>query len=85
VINVEKKEGESNDSMMRRFTRKVQSSGTLIRKKKGQYRQKEPNKRARRISAIRRTKAQQERAYLIKIGKLEETPRFGPRKKAKKS
>lgn len=81
MITVEKKEGESNDSVMRRFTRKIQSSGVLIRKKKGQYREKEPNKRARRISAIRRTRSQQERAYQIKIGKLEETPKFGPRKK----
>jgi len=81
VITVEKKEGESNDSVMRRFTRKVQSSGVLIRKKRGQYREKEPNKRAKKISAIRRTRSKAERAYLIKVGKLEETPRFGPRKK----
>lgn len=81
MINVEKKEGESNDSVMRRFNRKIQSSGVLIRKKRAQYREKAPNKRARRLSAIRRTRAQDERAYQIKIGKLEETPRFGPRKK----
>lgn len=81
MITVEKKEGESNDSVMRRFNRKIQSSGVLIRKKRAQYRTKAPNQRARRLSAIRSKRVRDDRAYQIKIGKLEETPRFGPRKK----
>lgn len=78
MITVDKKENESNGSLMRRFSRKVQSTGLLIQKKKRLFHEKEPNKRAKRDSAIRRKRSQDERAYLIKVGKIEETPAFGP-------
>lgn len=86
MIEVEKRDGESNDSLMRRFSRKLQSSGVLFRKKKMQYMERKPNKRQLRESAKIRTARQVERAFLIKIGKLEETPRFGRgSRKVKKS
>lgn len=72
VIDVNKREGESNESLMRRFTRRVQSTGMLIRVKKGQYLAKKPNKRAQRLAAIRRSKVAEEREHLRKIGKLDE-------------
>lgn len=67
-----KKEGESNESLMRRFTRRVQSTGVLNRVKKRQFLTKKPNKRAQRLSAIRRTETAKEREHLRKIGKLDE-------------
>lgn len=72
VIDVNKKEGESNESLMRRFTRRVQSTGVLNRVKKRQFLAKKPNKRAVRLAAIRRGKMAEEREFLRKIGKLDE-------------
>lgn len=72
VIDVNKKEGESNESLMRRFTRRVQSTGMLNRVKKQQFKAKKPNKRAQRLAAIRRSKVAEEREFLRKIGKLDE-------------
>lgn len=77
VIDVNKKEGESNESLMRRFTRRVQSTGMLNRVKKRQFLAKKPNKRAVRLAAIRRSKVTAEREHLRKIGKLDEVMERG--------
>lgn len=76
IISVRKNEGESNESLVRRFVRKVQASGNLLVVKKNQYRQRPPSKRLKRRSAILRNEARLKREYLRKIGKLEETDRF---------
>lgn len=81
MISVTKKDGESNDSLSRRFTRKVQSTGLLIRKKRLQFRTRTKNKRAVRISAQHRARLTAERAHLIKIGKLKEKTKIASRKK----
>lgn len=86
MVEVAKKNNESNESLVRRFVRKVQSSGKLLQAKKVQYRQPKKNKRQLRESAIRRAKTKAEKDFLRKIGKLEE-PTFrgrGPKKKNKK-
>lgn len=72
MVEVNKKNTESNESLVRRFVRKVQSSGKLLQVKKIQYRQPKLNKRKQRVSAIRRAKSKAEKEYLRKIGKLEE-------------
>lgn len=72
VVEVKKKDGESNESLIRRFVRKVQSSGRLLNAKKRQYHEKPKNKRQVRLDAIRRQKIRDEREYLRKIGKLDE-------------
>ena len=60
MVEVVKKEGESNESAIRRFTRKVQGSGKLILAKKNMFVQTKPNKREQRLSAIRRSKKEEE-------------------------
>lgn len=75
VISVRKNEGESNESLVRRFVRKVQASGNLLVVKKNQYRQRTPSKRLKRRSAILRSESRAKREYLRKIGKLEEPDR----------
>ncbi|MCW1929990.1 MAG: hypothetical protein KIH62_001580 [Candidatus Kerfeldbacteria bacterium] len=81
MISVTKKEGESNDSVSRRFTRKVQSTGLLIRKKRLLHRSRKKSKRAVRVSAQHSARLAAERAHLIKIGKLKEKTRLASRKK----
>lgn len=71
MISVRKNENESNESIIRRFVRKVQASGVLLVVKKKQYRTRLKSKRLRRRSAIIRTQRRQERDYLRKIGKLD--------------
>ena len=84
VVEVKKKDGESVESMLRRFTRKVQQSGVLIRAKRGKFYEREKSEHEQKEAAIRRTELRSKREYLRKIGKLEEffpRGRFGRKKK----
>lgn len=65
-------------AMLRRFTRRVQQSGILIRARKmGRYEAK-PTKRIVRERALRRLKMTKEKTRLEKLGKVIEeiSPRF---------
>ena len=72
VIEVRRKEGESSESLLRRFTKQVQQSRILIRVKKGRFYEPPKNKRAIRESAKRRQKMKEHKDYLRKIGKLDD-------------
>jgi len=72
VVDVKKKEGESAESLVRRFTKRVQSSGVLMRAKKGRFYSTKKNKLKRKEVAARRQLIKDKKEYLRKIGKLEE-------------
>ena len=75
MVEVKRKDGESPESLLRRFSRRVQQSGVLIRAKKGRYHSKKVNKLSTRKTAARRKVAQDKHEHLRKIGKLETEPR----------
>ncbi len=79
IVETKRRKGESFDSLLRRFTRRVQVSGKLIESRKFRFHAKAPNKTARTASALRRITAREEREYLMKVGKLVEEKR-GPRR-----
>lgn len=70
AIEVKKKEGESTPSLLRRFSRRIQQSGVLIRARKGRFYISEPTKRQKKLGALRRIEIQKEREKLYKLGKL---------------
>ena len=83
MVNVKRKKGESFDSLYRRFSRRVQQSGSMLQVRKTRFRVEEPNKTKVKKSALRRTVARARREYLIRVGQLEETvarPQGGPRR-----
>lgn len=53
MFELTKKENERKDRLFRRFNRSIQMSGILREIKKKRFREKEPNRRERRESAIR--------------------------------
>ncbi|MDO8591155.1 MAG: 30S ribosomal protein S21 [bacterium] len=75
-IEVKKKEGESASSLLRRFSKRVQQSGVLIRARKGRFYLSEPTKRQKRLGALRRLKNKKEREKLYKLGKLPPEKKF---------
>lgn len=83
MIEVKKRENESSESLVRRFTKRVQQSGVLIRAKKRRFYQTPKNKRAVREGALRRAIIQDQRELLRRQGKLEEydLKKRGPRRK----
>jgi ribosomal protein S21 len=69
---VKRKRGETFESLMRRFSRRVQQSGKLLQAKKIRFHTKDKSKNLQRASALRREEIKQKREYLKKIGKLKE-------------
>jgi len=80
AIQIKKKPGETTRSLLRRFSRRVQQSGILLHARKSKFHEREPGKKERRESALRRKKISKEKEKLRKMGLLEEEPRWRTRK-----
>lgn len=75
MVYVKRKERETIPAMLRRFTRRVQQSGILLRARKIRFYESKPTKRAIRLRALKRAELLKERERLIKLGKLKESER----------
>lgn len=71
-VEVKKKMGESNEALVRRFTKKVLTSGMLMKYKQGQFKERSKSRNKQRQDAVVRIKIRKEKQYLKKIGRLEE-------------
>ncbi len=69
---VKRKKGETFESLMRRFSRKVQQSGRLIQAKKIRFHTRTKSRNLRRASALRRAEIRARVEYLKKIGKMKD-------------
>ncbi|MDO8561043.1 MAG: 30S ribosomal protein S21 [bacterium] len=65
-----RKQKETTGALLRRFTKNVQQSGILLEARRTRFFSKKKNKRARKISALRRMKLGKEREKLMKLGRL---------------
>lgn len=81
VVVVKRKDGESVERLLRRFTRRVQQSGVLIRAKDGRFYKRPINRSQKRKDAIRRTERREKFQYLVKIGKIDEKQLARPQHK----
>lgn len=77
MINLEvtKNGTENNLSLIRRFTKKVQSSGVLPRVRGIRYATRKPSKYVKKKTALKVLSRRTERETLIKLGKLKENTR----------
>ena len=81
MLEVKRKNGESFEALVRRFTKKTIQSGKILQAKKVRYYDKKKTKRAMRESALRRNKVSNKIEYLKRIGKIDE---FTARRSSKK-
>ena len=72
MAEINRKKGESFESLIRRFNRKVQQSGKQIQTRKIRFYQREKSRNLQRASALRRKEIKEQRDYLRKLGKLED-------------
>jgi ribosomal protein S21 len=72
MVEVRKRDNETSDSLVRRFSRKVQQSGVLLQARKVRYYQRKKSKKKVREEAQRRNELQAERERLIKLGEIDE-------------
>lgn len=75
-VEVRKRDNESSDSLIRRFSRKVQESGVLLQARKIRYYERKKSKKRVREAAQRRAELTAERDRLIKLGEIDEFAMF---------
>ncbi len=81
MVDVKRKRGETFDSLLRRFNRRLQLSGRVLEAKRTRFKKKQPNKNLIRHNAIRREEMKANREYMIKIGKLREEDEYKNKRK----
>ncbi len=72
VLEVKRKQSETFESLLRRFTKKTIQSGKLLQAKKIRFHQKAKTTLKRKESALKREEFKKKREYLRRTGKLDE-------------
>ena len=72
MVEVQRRDNESAESLLRRFSRKVQQSGVLLQARKIRFYERKKNRQRLREEAQRRAAFQTERERLIKLGEISE-------------
>lgn len=71
-VEVEKNPNENSLSLLKRFTRKVQSSGILVKVRNNRYSERQPSEYTKKKRALKSIARRTKVAELIKLGKLPE-------------
>lgn len=69
MVEVKKKDNESFDSLLRRFNRKIQQSGVLIRARKTRFFTPIKSRNLQKIAARRRSQIREQKEELKKFAK----------------
>lgn len=72
ALEIRKKERETSQNLVRRFTRSVQQSGILVRARKTRFRVRKKSDDMQKKAALRRIKMKKEYEILKKLGKERE-------------
>ena len=75
MVQFKRKKGESFESFLRRFNKRLQQSGKLMEARRKIYHRDEPNENKKRTSALVSLKLKRTNEYLRKTGKLKEESR----------
>lgn len=71
-VEVERGNNENSISIIKRFTRRVQGSGVLMRVRKNRFTERNRSHFVKKKNALKRLNRQAETAELIKMGKMQE-------------
>jgi len=80
VVDVKRRKGESFESLLRRYSRRLQQSGNALEARKLRSYKPAPTKNKQKVSAIRRLEIRDKREYLARIGQLVDEPRTQKRR-----
>ena len=72
MIKVKRKDRETSENLIRRFSRRVQQSGVLMRARKSRFQAEEKSKREKRNEALYKIKIRKEIDKLKKMGKFDD-------------
>ena len=75
-VQVEKNTNENGLSLLKRFTRKVQSSGVIVSVRANRYSERQPSEYTKKKRALKSIARREKINELIKLGKItEKAPR----------
>lgn len=69
ALEVRRKERESSQGLVRRFSRRLKKSGILIRARKKRFRERKKSKQMKKKAALRREEMKKEYELKEKLGK----------------
>lgn len=69
ALEVKKKDRETTQSLLHRFTKNVQRSGILIRARKNRFKTRPKSRQMKKKSALRREEIKKEYEKMKKLGK----------------
>lgn len=72
MVEVRKKDKETSESLIRRFSRQLQQSKVLVKARKSRFHTKKKSKRELRQEALYKAKMRKEVDKLKKLGKFDE-------------
>ncbi|MEK7185292.1 MAG: 30S ribosomal protein S21 [Patescibacteria group bacterium] len=73
-VQVEKNANENGLSLLKRFTRKVQSSGVIVSVRSNRYSERQPSEYTKKKRALKSIARREKINELIKLGKITEKP-----------
>lgn len=68
ALNVQRKERETSQSLIRRFSRRVRKSGILIQARKNRFRKRTKSRQMKKRAALRREELKKEYERREKMG-----------------
>ncbi len=71
TFEITKHERETNQSLIRRFTKRLRESGILVGVKKSVFHHRQKSKQVQRRVTLRRLEKQKEYQRLLKLGQIE--------------
>ena len=74
-IEIKKLDRESSQNLVRRFSKRIQQSGLLLRAKKNRFKKREKSANIKKRAALRREELKIEYEKLKKLGKIKQNVR----------
>jgi ribosomal protein S21 len=84
VTEVKRKKGESFESLLRRFSTRIQKSGRLIQAKKVRFNKPKQSKTEKKSVALKRETIKSKINYMLRSGKITEDDLRGKKSVIKK-
>ncbi len=78
---VQRNDGESTLSLIRRFSKRVQGTGLIQKVRGGRYRSRDKSRNVKRVQTLKVIARREEVKELIKLGKMQEQ---APRQRGRK-
>lgn len=68
TVEVKKEGRETSQNLIRRFSKKIQRSGVLLRARKTRFRQRPKSRTMKKRAALRREKLRKDYEKMVKLG-----------------